>query len=244
MRIPRIYHSGQLTTGTEVELTQEASHHLVRVLRLSLHAQVVIFNGEGGEYKTRISKLNKKNVSVFIEDFHSIQKESPLKIHLAQSIVKSDKMDLVIQKATELGVESLTPLYTQHGEHKYSPDRLDKRLQHWRNIAISASEQCGRDTLMTIHGPQEIIEFVGQQNQKMTCFILHPNVSTKFSNSLIIERPIILLIGPEGGLSEYEVEHAAKQGFKMVNFGPRIMRAETAAIASLAVIQYLWGDIG
>ena len=240
MPVTRIYQSVPLTSGM-LQLDEKASHHLARVLRMAVAEEVILFNGDGGEYRAVIRTINKKNVTVEIVNFSKRHTESPVNLILAQGIARGEKMDFVIQKAVELGVSQLYPVITERCNVRLDQEREQKRLQHWQAIVISACEQSGRNTLPVLHAPQALDEWL----QTITAdrkFVLSPHVASKLDHAMQTPASVAILVGPEGGLSESEVTAATQQGFTTLNLGPRILRTETAALAALSVLQFQFGD--
>lgn len=251
MRIPRIFLPTSLQEGMNIELPPPATNHLIRVLRLPLAAKLTLFNGQGGEYQASIAVIGKKSCVVTVGKYVARGIESSLSINLAQGIVHADKMDFIIQKAVELGVAEISPLLTQFSDVRIDGERLAKRLQHWRNIAISACEQCGRNKLPTIWEPLSIISWLSDRRTELTAattdisfrLILHPYDANPFPSFPSAPRQLSLLIGPEGGFSDKEVQFANECGYMPIALGPRILRTETAAITAIAISQHLWGDL-
>lgn len=248
MRIPRIYQATKFSAGITVSLTADAANHVARVLRLTVGSELRLFNGEGGEYAAKIVEINKKQVLVQIGEYFAVNTESPLKIHLGQAISRGEKMDFVMQKAVELGVTSITPIITERCGVKLSEERWNKRVQHWRAVAVSACEQCGRDKLPIIAEPILLADWLKQANTGVQ-LVLDPDAGQTLrtifpigagNNTLI--KDVTLLIGPEGGLSEMEIELAKQNNFTSLNLGPRILRTETAGIAAIAALQSWLGD--
>lgn len=240
MRIPRIYHPAPLTVEQTLELTAEAANHVARVLRMPVAAELILFNGDGKQYSATISAIGKRNVQVKIHSVEYKSVESPLKIHLAQAVARAEKMDWILQKATELGVSSITPLLTERSGVKLDVERWEKRQQHWEAVIVSACEQCGRNQLPSVIQPQEFTTFITQQHIG-TKLILAPEAAPPLP-SAISEQTVTLLIGPEGGFSDHELKQAQQAGFNATLFGPRILRTETAAIAAVAALQTIFGD--
>lgn len=240
MRIPRIYQALSLSTGQELTLSTEASNHVGRVLRLSVGAKLRVFNGTGGEYNAEIIALNKQKTIVKLQEFITINTESTLTIQLGQAISRAEKMDFTIQKAVELGVTQITPLFTERCGVKLSEQRWQKRVEHWRAVAISACEQSGRDRVPTIIEPMILTTWLAQKSAG-SCFILHPGGESRPALDTITT-PITVLIGPEGGFSDNEVAIAQQQGFVSLNLGPRILRTETAALVAISAFQCWLGD--
>ncbi|MBX9705445.1 MAG: 16S rRNA (uracil(1498)-N(3))-methyltransferase [Gammaproteobacteria bacterium] len=240
MRIPRIYHPAPLAVAQTVELTAEAANHVARVLRMPVAAELLLFNGDGQQYASTITAISKRNVQVKIHAAEYKPVASPLQIHLAQAVARAEKMDWILQKATELGVSSITPLITERSGVKLDAERWQKRQQHWEAVIISACEQCGRNQLPSVTQPQEFTAFVAQPRSG-TKLILAPEATTPLP-SAVIEQAVTIVIGPEGGFSDLELTQAQQAGFSATQFGPRILRTETAAIAAVAVLQMIFGD--
>ncbi len=240
----RIYQASQLTEHAIVTLDECASHHVARVLRAKVGEPVVLFNGQGGEYAGVITEINKKTVTVTLNEFLDREAESALDIWLAQGISRGEKMDYTIQKAVELGVKQIIPLYTERCNVKLDKDRSEKRLQHWQSIIISACEQSGRNHIPAIQGPQSLESWLPHVVADC-CLVLSPYAAHSLKTEpLLVSKPIILLIGPEGGLSDKEIQLAEQHHFRSVNLGPRILRTETAALAAISALQSLFGDMG
>lgn len=238
MSLPRFYVDAELALGT-VDLPEATSHYLSRVLRLAVGAQIQLFDGSGEEYLGVITAISKKVVSVELTEQVAGLPNSSLVIHLGQGLSRGERMDWAIQKATELGVTEITPLFTERCEVRLNDERAEKRLAHWRQIAISACEQCGRSRLPVIHPPKLVTEWM-QALQADLKLVLHP-----VAQPLTAHQPpnsLAFLIGPEGGLTEAEVAQAADAGFLPARLGPRVLRTETAPVVALSVAQQLWGD--
>lgn len=244
MTITRIFQPVSLQTNTTITLESDAAHHVARVLRATIGDAIVVFNGEGGEFKGAITEINKKNVIVTLTHFEDKHTESPLELYLAQGISRGEKMDYTIQKAVELGVKKIYPLLTERCNVKLDDERREKRLQHWSSIIVSACEQSGRNQLPEIFMPQTLEKFLGQTDAEFK-FVLAPQAEKKLSQyQLPPHSRVVLLIGPEGGLSATEIELAERKGFLPLNLGPRILRTETAAVAALTALQFHAGDLG
>lgn len=241
MRKPRIYCPLDVPeVGGEVELDLESSHYLLNVLRCKINDALNIFNGNNFSYMAIIEAITKKIVTIKITEAEFKNIESPLKIHLIQSMSKGDKMDYIIQKSTELGVTSITPIFTERCEVVLSNDRIEKKLQTWRKIAIQACMQSGRNTLPIIHTPLTFNECV-KQSFEGNRIILSPESSHKIKD-LNLNHTIQLIIGPEGGLSEDEINYATNYSFIDITLGQRILRTETAGLAVISCLQVLKGD--
>lgn len=238
MRLSRFFIDAPLSIGLQ-DLPEAQAHYLGRVLRLSLGTAVQLFDGSGLEYRGELVELSKKGARVELRESLKGLPESSLPIHLGQGLSRGERMDWAIQKATELGVTELTPLFTERCEVRLKDERADKRLAHWRQVVISACEQCGRSVLPIIHPPLLLDDWL-RNTEAALKLVLHP-VATPLQSH---ERPASLafLIGPEGGLSDAEVLNAQGQGFQPARLGPRVLRTETAPVVALAVAQQLWGD--
>ena len=241
--MPRFYCPPPLPLGGLFDLPPEAAHHAARVLRLRAGSRVEIFDGLGNECHGLIAELSGKRVIVGDITASSANRESPLQIVLAQAMSSSEKMDWVIQKATELGVTEIQPLDTERSVARLSAERAAKRREHWRQVAISACEQCGRNVLPEIHAPLDIIAWLQQMNELSgTKLILLPQGAASLHS---LEKPqgeVVLLIGAEGGFTQAESDSALRCGFTPIRLGARVLRTETAAVAGLAALQTLWGD--
>ncbi len=237
MAISRFYVPGSLELGASVALPENTAHHLARVLRLQTGDSVILFNGEGGEFECIIETLEKKAVTVRPLSFSDDDRATSLKVHLGMCILKRDAMDNVFMKATELGVTSITPLVSDHCA--VSRKSIENRQKHWKQVSISACEQCGLNILPQIDEPQQLTEWIQSRDGKR--IIALPDATTPVNAA---EHPseVSLLVGPEGGFSDAEVDAASASGFEAVSFGARMLRAETAPIVALSVLQYEWGD--
>ena len=241
MRIPRIYTGQELQGNTSLQLESGPSQHVARALRMRAGDTLVLFNGKGGEYLADITAVERKSVVVTTGAYRERNLESGLHIHLGIAVSRGDRMDWVVQKATELGVCALTPLFTERTEVKLAGDRADKKNHHWRQVAISACEQCGRNRLPAIHPLQELRNWLTTTNAQRK-FVLHHRAD---SDGDVSESPtsIALLVGPEGGLSDAEIDAAEQAGYRSLRLGPRVLRTETAPLAAIAILQGHWGDM-
>lgn len=240
MRCPRIYSPQPLAAHASLELEAAAAHHLARVLRMQAGDALVLFNGEGGEYPATIAAIGKRSVTVATEQFVDTVLESPLQLHLGIAMSKGDRMDWIVQKATELGATHIVPLYSERVELKLQGERAEKKLEHWRGIAIAACEQCGRNRLPVIADIQPLAAWL-EQTAADKKFVLHHR-SEATLDAAAKPGSVALLIGPEGGLSETEIAAAQRRGFEPLRLGPRVLRTETAPLAAISVLQYVWGD--
>lgn len=243
MALARIFQAVPLKSDTHLSLDSAASHHLSRVLRVKLGDELIIFNGEGGEYLANIIAIDKKSVTVDIKKFISRDLESSLELYLAQGISRGEKMDYTIQKAVELGVTKIFPLMTERCNVKLDDERREKRLTHWSSIVISACEQSGRNRIPEVFLPQTLLHFLDNNTADIK-LTLAPDCETKLTQIPIPKTAkVILLIGPEGGLSENEIKQSMQKGFLPLNLGPRILRTETAALAAITALQCYAGDM-
>jgi len=241
--MPRFYCPPPLPSSGTFDLPHDAAHHAARVLRLRAGETVQIFDGIGNERHGVIAELDGRRVAVGSITAVDANRESPLQVVLAQALASSEKMDWVIQKATELGVAEIQPVDTGRSVARLSAERAAKRLEHWRQVAISACEQCGRNLLPQIHAPLDIMEWLQQMQRSPDAkFILLPQGATALHQQARPHRRVALLIGAEGGFTEVECDSALRCGFTPIRMGPRVLRTETAAVAGLAALQTLWGD--
>ena len=239
----RFYHSNPLDLNQIIILDEFSSHHALRVMRVKVGDFLILFNGDGFEYRGRISDINKKTINVEILSKEKNNNESPIIINLFQSISSNEKMDMVIQKATELGVSSIQPIFTSRSTVKLSLDRTKKRLIHWRQVAISACEQSGRSKIPTIKSPIEFDQISEGIKTNSLNLLLHPDNLEESSNlPNEYSGDINIFIGPEGGFSQDEALLLKKQNCINIQLGPRILRTETAPLAIIAILQYKYGD--
>ncbi|HEX5057499.1 MAG TPA: 16S rRNA (uracil(1498)-N(3))-methyltransferase [Gammaproteobacteria bacterium] len=241
MGTPRIYVDSALAPGINVILDERNYHHLVHVLRMQNEAEVMLFNNRGGEYSGRL-RVEKKTAKVEVLSFQDTDRESKLKLHLAQAVSRGDRMDITLQKAVELGVTEISPLYSERSQ-KMDARAREKKMAHWRGIVISACEQSGRCALPLLNEPISLAEWLDTHRKDDAAgrFILDPEATGKFSPRKL--DLITLLTGPEGGFSRPEIELAERHGCAPVRLGPRILRTETAGIVALTACQALSGDL-
>ncbi|WP_053133989.1 16S rRNA (uracil(1498)-N(3))-methyltransferase [Pseudomonas sp. CMR5c] len=238
MRLSRFFIDPPLSLG-EHELPEAQAHYIARVLRMAEGDALQVFDGSGQEFRGTLVEVGKKRVRISLDESFAGQPESPLRIHLGQGLSRGERMDWAIQKATELGVDQITPIFSERCEVRLKDERADKRLLHWRQVAISACEQCGRSKVPVIHPPLLLADWLKRTAADLK-LVLHPVAQPLESHA----RPetLAFLIGPEGGLSDAEVEQAQGAGFLPARLGPRVLRTETAPVVALAVAQQLWGD--
>ena len=238
MSLPRFFVAAPLALGVH-DLPEAQAHYLSRVLRLTVGAAVQLFDGSGQEYIGELTSVSKKAVQVELRECLDGLPESALQIHLGQGLSRGERMDWAIQKATELGVAEITPLFTERCEVRLNDERMQKRLEHWQQIAISACEQCGRSKVPVIYAPQSVKDWQATVQADLK-LVLHPVAQPLTEHTT--PSTLAFLIGPEGGLSDAEVAQAAEYGFQPARLGPRVLRTETAPIVALSVAQQLWGD--
>ena len=242
MRTPRLYIPQTLRTGASLVVSDQPAHHVKNVLRLRPGAALRVFNGSGNEHDARLQDISRSEITLAIGGPVGTVAAASLSIRLAQGIARNDRMDLILQKAVELGVDLIQPLWMQRSQKHLKGERLEKRLQHWRGIVISACEQCGRATLPELLQPQDFASWTVSESGNGLKLMLQPESAHTLQD---LEPPpdgITLLVGPEGGLSADERIVAENIGCTGIRLGQRILRTETAGLAALAGIQVLWGD--
>lgn len=241
--MPRFFCPPPLPLSGSFDLPPDAARHAARVLRLREGDAVQIFDGNGNECHGVIAELSGRRVVVGNMTATSVNRESPLQVVLAQALSSSEKMDWVIQKATELGVTEIQPLDTGRSVARLSVERAAKRIEHWQQVAISACEQCGRNVLPKINAPLDIMAWL-QQTRALPAMklILLPEGAASLHDQVKPQGKVMLLIGAEGGFTQAESDAALHCGFIPIRMGARVLRTETAAVAGLAALQTLWGD--
>lgn len=243
MSAPRFYCPISLPDAGLFDLPSEAAHHAIRVLRMREGDAIQLFDGEGAARYARISIIQGKHVQAQIIGIAPATKSSALHITLAQAMTSSEKMDWIVQKATELGAAEVQPVQTQRSVAKLTQERADKRAEHWRGVVIGACEQSGRNDLMPVHPPVDLSHWLAEiRNEPCSKFMLQPDGAMALHTHPKPADRVILLIGPEGGFTADEISMAQQAGFNPVILGPRILRTETAALAGISALQTLWGD--
>jgi len=242
MRIVRIYQPGHYSPGDIVTLSDAAGQHVGLVLRMQANEPLTLFRGDNHEFSATILSAHKRHVTVRIDSTAAVNRESPRSIHLAQAISKGERMEWVIQKAIELGVTSITPLITAHCVVRLDAERMQKKHAQWQAIAISACEQSGRNEIPIIYPVCSLTTYLNQCQAKCR-WVLYPEAGKSWRDYPSQAGDIALLIGPEGGLSEDEIQQALNQQFQPLGLGSRILRTETAAITALSVLQAVYGDL-
>lgn len=241
MKQIRIYQDTKLASGSSVSLDKLASNHLLRVLRLRQGEQFILFNGDGCEYPSKLEIAGKTAIAQ-ISEARQTARESALQLHLYQGISKGERMDFAIQKAIELGVSEITPLFCERTVVSLKGDRLTKKQQHWQAIAISACEQSGRNRIPAIHPAQTFSQALAADKTSLK-LMLEPTAGQQLSSLQPEDKALSIYIGPEGGFSENEIILAQQNDLRGINLGPRILRTETAALAAVTACQLMWGDL-
>ena len=254
MALPRFYCPEKIAAGQTIELPASVAHHALRALRLEQGDEMILFNGNGGEFKAVIARIGKNGAAVVIEKYLNIERESPLVIKLAQAVCVSDKMDWIVQKGVEMGVSQIQPLITKLSMVRLSGERAERRMKHWQQVVISACEQCGRNHIPQVLPLIPLPGWLGAQISEgenlnngfppNSCFMLSPTAkkSLRDFSGYSTVTAITLLVGPEGGFTPEEEAAALVAGFIPLRLGERILRTESAALAAVAAMQTLWGD--
>jgi 16S rRNA (uracil1498-N3)-methyltransferase len=238
---PRFFTEQSLSADSEVTLEAGPSRHIAGALRLRKGSPVRLFNGAGGEFLAHVTVLGKQAVSVAVTEFFAEDREASLPISLAIGISRGERMDLVVQKSTELGVADIQPLITERSVVRLKGEREAKKRRHWQQVAISACEQCGRNRVPTVAKTLTIAEWLGSAQTELKLVLDHR--SARGLPQTAAPASVALLTGPEGGLSAAEIEAAEAGGFQALALGPRVLRTETAPLAALSILQFHWGDM-
>ncbi|WP_233841238.1 16S rRNA (uracil(1498)-N(3))-methyltransferase [Dyella sp. 2HG41-7] len=243
MRTTRIHIDQPLAQTAELPLPAQAAEHVARVLRMNAGDTLTVFNGDGYDYAATLISVGKRDVTVRIDSREEVANESPLKLTLAQGVARGEKMDLIVQKATELGVARIVPLFTERSEVKLDASRAEKRLLHWRAVAASACEQSGRVHVPEVTAAQSLQSWLENlPNDDAQRMALLPEGTLRARDVPFGVSGGLLVVGPEGGLGDRDVSALRDAGFKGLRLGPRILRTETAGLAALAALQALHGD--
>lgn len=243
MRLIRIHVPDLLTPRRRHTIEGDAAKHIARVLRLQPGDPLTLFDGRGGEYAARIEAIRKGAVAVEVDGHSATTRESPLSLTLAQGVSRGERMDWVVQKATELGVTRIIPVLTERAVVKLDARQSERKLAHWQGIAVAACEQSGRDRVPDIAAPLGLHEFLRAIDPRATRLLLSPTGARCVNDLQAPDGKIVVLIGPEGGLEESEQRTAIAAGFLAVRMGPRVLRTETAAVAALTLLQHRFGDL-
>jgi 16S rRNA (uracil1498-N3)-methyltransferase len=242
LRLIRVYVDAPLAAGSRATLEGAAAAHARRVLRLGEGDPITLFNGDGLDYPSRVAGFGRGTVEVAIESRGPARAESPLAVTLVQGIARGERMDLVVQKATELGVAAIVPVVTARSVVRLDGDARERKLAHWRGIAVAACEQSGRARIPAIAEPAALAEHLGARGPA-TRLLLVPDAPVSLVEAARGLTAVQVLIGPEGGLEDEEVAAALAAGYHACRLGPRILRSETAAITAIAVLQTIAGDL-
>jgi 16S rRNA (uracil1498-N3)-methyltransferase len=246
MRLTRTHIEQSLSPGTQVDLPEAAANHLLRVLRLKPGDALLVFNGDGFDYQARILRAERRCAVVAVGERLAARAESPLRIVLAQGIARGEKMDWVLQKATELGVHGIVPIRTEWTEVRLDAERAERRHQHWCGVIVSACEQCGRATVPALSAASDLAAWAASLPTDSLRLALDPEGEQSLGSCPRPppEQTVVLVVGPEGGLSGRDLATLRAAGFTGLRLGPRVLRTETAGLAALAALQALWGDLG
>ena len=242
MRIPRLYIPGAAASGEVITAAGQAAHHVIQVLRLRPGAAVRLFNGNGPEWEAILLEGNRSRIRLEVGAAVETISEPSLSITLAQGIARNDRMDFILQKSVELGINRVQPLWMQRCQSRVSGERLGRRLSHWRGVIISACEQSGRSILPELHEPEEYTAWINRKNHSSLLLMLQPDSARTLHDLPSPENDIVILVGPEGGLNTEEQRLAEASGYTGIRLGQRILRTETAALSALAAMHSLWGD--
>jgi 16S rRNA (uracil1498-N3)-methyltransferase len=245
--MPRFYCDLPLATGHVVTLPDAVARHAIGVLRLRVGTAVTLFNGDGTEYRGVLEHTGGKGANVRLDSHHAPQRESRIEIRLAQGISSGERMDFTLQKAVELGITAIQPLMMRRTVVRLTEEKAVKRRQHWQGIVVSACEQSGRNHIPDVAPIADFGEWIRPfhampHDEGELRFLLDPEGDVTLRDLPPPERPVVLLIGPEGGFDPAERRLAHAAGFRGLRLGPRILRTETAALAALAAMQAVWGD--
>jgi 16S rRNA (uracil1498-N3)-methyltransferase len=243
MRLTRVFIDGDLALGQRLTVEGSAGNHIVRVLRSRVGDELTLFNGRGGEYGASIDEIRRDTVQVNVREHRDQERESAFELTLAQGISRGERMDWVVQKATELGVTRIVPLFTERSVVHLDEKQAAKKVQHWRGIAVSACEQCGRNVVPEITSPIALYELLEKPVGKGISLLLSPNGEQRVDDLAGSPPGATVLIGPEGGLARVEQDAALRSGFQAVRMGPRVLRTETAAVCALTLLQQKFGDL-
>ena len=242
MRIPRLHIPIHLVEGECIALEERTAHHVTRVLRLRSGAPLKLFDGKGHEHEAMLGTIRHSQITVIVGREIPAIPESSLPVTLAQGIPRGERMDFILQKAVELGVSGIQPLWMQRSQSRTRGERLEKRQRHWHAVMISACEQSGRSTLPDMETARDYETWLAADPDAGNRVLLHPGGERTLAELEPLPGAVLLLAGPEGGISDAEYTRAIHAGFTAVRLGPRILRTETAAMAALACLQLMWGD--
>ena len=237
----RLYFSELIEDHGVCRIDGGQAHHVIHVLRLAEGDEVTLFDGHGVEYAAQIRRMDRAELTLKVSGRRKVDRESPLKVTVAQSISSGERMDYTVQKCVELGMAAFQPLTTQRSVVRLAAERAERRIAHWQGVAAGACEQCGRNVLPLVLPVKPLMTWLGQEHEGVR-YVLTPGATTRLRKLRRPSENITLLVGPEGGFGDEELFAIRAAGFTPVSFGPRILRTETAAAAALAAMQALWGD--
>lgn len=243
MRLNRVFIDQPLVVGAETTLPESAGGHVARVLRLKVGAPLKLFDGSGADFAAEIVAVDGDRVRVRIGERSAGLRESPLAITLVQAVSRGERMDWTLQKATELGVRRIQPVLSARSVVRLDEQQAAKKLRHWQAVVASACEQCGRSVLPEVRPPLDLPRHLGDAPREGQRLVLSPSGPASLAGLASTTARVELLIGPEGGLDDTELDAAIRAGYAPVRLGPRVLRTETAGIVALAVLQALWGDL-
>ncbi len=243
MRIPRIFHPETLIAGSDIALSEDAANHVGRVLRMTAGQTLELFDGNNLTFTAGIVQADKKTVRVSVGESREESRESPLHLHLGQVMSRGEKMEFTIQKAVELGVNVITPLFSERCGVKLDAARQAKKHQQWQKIVIAACEQCGRNSVPEVREAMTLEAWSAEQDAGLK-LNLHPRASQSINTLPLPVQRVRLLIGPEGGLTAEEIAMTARYGFTDILLGPRVLRTETTALTAITALQVRFGDLG
>lgn len=240
--IPRFHCPFPLAPGAQIDLPEAAAHHALRVLRMKVGAPLILFDGRAGEWQAQIVGVG-GTVRVALQTFNAEDKESALNVTLAQALPGSDKMDWVVEKSVELGVAAVQPITARRSVVRLSAERMVRRVNHWNHIASAACEQCGRNRVPIVAPVLDMPQYLANaKGQNALRLLLAPEGGISLRELDKPDVPVIVMIGPEGGWEDSEIQAAQAAGFQALRLGPRVLRTETAGAAVLAAMQAVWGD--
>jgi 16S rRNA (uracil1498-N3)-methyltransferase len=242
LRLTRVYLEVALSPGSVVELPSATAAHLAKVLRARSGDNLVLFAGDGLEFAGTVASVRGSRVTAAVGEGREVDRESPLAVTLVQCISRGDRMDFIVQKATELGVARIVPVLSQRSVVRLDQPQAASKAAHWRSVAVSACEQCGRNRLPTIDAPRQLIRYLGDSPTAGPRLLLEPEFES-CGPAQDVGAKVEIAVGPEGGFAAEELEAFRISGFRAVRLGPRILRTETAAIAALAWMQGNFGDL-
>jgi 16S rRNA (uracil1498-N3)-methyltransferase len=242
MRLTRVYVDAPLTAGTVVELPAETAAHLAKVLRARSGDPLILFRGDGREYLGAIESVRGSRVTASVGNGADVDRESPFAITLVQCVPRGDRMDFIVQKATELGVARIVPVLSQRSVVRLDESQKESKVAHWRAVVLNACEQCGRNRLPVIEAPAPLINYLGSSASTTARLVLEP-ADKSLAGPPNLDAAVEIAIGPEGGFADDELDAFRLAGFMRVQLGPRILRTETAAIAALTWLQTRFGDM-